>query len=103
MRNHLRNDIYVREMCLAAGVSERSLRYAAEGLLGISPKRCLCMLRLCTACRNPASSGANRRSVKSVALTCTLWGLSRFADSCRKVLGELPHNTLMRLPANAPC
>lgn len=103
MRSHLRNDIYVREMCAAAGVSERSLRYAFDALLGISPNRYLAMLRLCTACRNLAASGVSRRSVKSVALSCGLWDLSRFADSYRKVFGELPHSTLMRSPTTAPC
>lgn len=103
MRNHLRNDIYVREMCAAAGISERGLRYAFDALLGISPNRYLSMLRLCTACKNLAASGASRRSVKSVALSCGLWDLSRFADSYRKLFGELPHNTLLRPPAVAPC
>lgn len=98
MRANLRNDIYVNEMCNAAGVSERALRYAFEDLLGISPNRYLSMLRLCTACRSLASSDVSRRSVKSVALSCGLWDLSRFADSYRRVFGELPHDTLMRSP-----
>lgn len=103
MLRHLRSDIYVREMCMAAGVSERALRYAFEDLLGISPNRYLSMLRLCTACRSLASSDASRRSVKSVALSCGLWDLSRFADSYRRVFGELPRNTLMRSPVTAAC
>ncbi|MHB1056960.1 MAG: helix-turn-helix domain-containing protein [Rhodanobacter sp.] len=98
MRANLRNDIYVNEMCNAAEVSERALRYAFEDLLGISPNRYLSMLRLCTACRSLASSDVSRRSVKSVALSCGLWDLSRFADSYRRVFGELPHDTLMRSP-----
>lgn len=98
MRANLRNDIYVTEMCNAAGVSERALRYAFEDLLGISPNRYLSMLRLCTACRSLTLSDISRRSVKSVALSCGLWDLSRFADSYRRVFGELPHDTLMRTP-----
>jgi len=103
MRTNLRNDIYLNEMCDAAEVSERAVRYAFEDLLGISPNRYLSMLRLCTACRSLASSDISRRSVKSVALSCGLWDLSRFADSYRRVFGELPHDTLMRSPAvNSP-
>jgi AraC family ethanolamine operon transcriptional activator len=98
MRINLRNDIYINEMCHAAEVSERALRYAFDDLLGISPNRYLTMLRLCTACRSLASSDVSRRSVKSVALSCGLWDLSRFADSYRRVFGELPHDTLMRSP-----
>jgi AraC family ethanolamine operon transcriptional activator len=57
------------------------------------------MLRLSTACRSLSLSDASRRSVKSVALSCGLWDLSRFADHYRRVFGELPRDTLMRAPA----
>lgn len=98
MRANLRNDIYTNELCNAAEVSERALRYAFEDLLGVSPNRYLSMLRLSTACRSLALSDASRRSVKSVALSCGLWDLSRFADNYRRVFGELPSDTLMRSP-----
>jgi len=98
MRANMRHDIYINEMCNAAGVSERALRYAFEDLLGLSPNRYLSMLRLCTACRSLSLSDASRRSVKSVALSCGLWDLSRFADHYRRVFGELPRDTLMRAP-----
>ncbi len=102
IRANLRNDIYINEMCDAAEVSERTLRYAFDDLLGISPNRYLSMLRLCTACKSLAASDASRRSVKSVALSCGLWDLSRFANSYRRAFGELPHTTLMRNPIGEP-
>jgi len=98
MRENLRRDIYITELCNAAGVSERALRYAFEDLMGVSPNRYLSMLRLCTACRNLTLSDASRKSVKSVALSCGLWDLSRFADHYRRVFGERPRDTLMRAP-----
>lgn len=98
MRQNLRRDIYLTELCNAAGVSERALRYAFDDLLGVSPNRYLSMLRLCTACKNLTLSDASRRSVKSVALSCGLWDLSRFADHYRRVFGERPRDTLMRAP-----
>lgn len=98
MRANMRHDIYLNEMCNTAGASERALRYAFEDLLGVSPNRYLSMLRLCTACRSLSLSDASRRSVKSVALSCGLWDLSRFADHYRRVFGELPSDTLMRAP-----
>ncbi|ULU26389.1 helix-turn-helix domain-containing protein [Dyella terrae] len=98
MRRNLRRDIYITELCNAAGVSERALRYAFDDLLGVSPNRYLSMLRLCTACKNLTLSDASRRSVKSVALSCGLWDLSRFADHYRRVFGERPRDTLMRAP-----
>lgn len=98
MRLNMRRDIYINEMCDAAGVSERALRYVFDDLLGTSPNRYLSMLRLCTACRSLSMADASRRSVKSIALSCGLWDLSRFADNYRRVFGELPRDTLMRTP-----
>ncbi len=96
MYANLRRHIYMQELCDAAGVSERALRYAFEELVGISPVRYLSMQRLCEACRSLASADAGRKSVKSIALSCGLWDLSRFADNYRRVFGELPSETLMR-------
>lgn len=98
MRMNLRRDIYINEICDAAGVSERALRYAFDDTLGVSPNRYLSMLRLCTACRSLSMADASRRSVKSIALSCGLWDLSRFADNYRRIFGELPRDTLMRVP-----
>lgn len=101
MRLNLRHNIYMNEICDAAGVSERGLRYAFEDLFGISPNRYLSMLRLCAACRGLSMADGGRRSVKAIALSCGLWDLSRFADNYRKVFGELPRDTLMRAPGAA--
>ena len=100
MRQNLRRYIYMHEICDAAGVSERALRYAFEDLFGISPNRYLSMLRLCAACRGLSMADATRKSVKAVALSCGLWDLSRFADNYRRVFGELPRDTLMRAPTS---
>jgi len=99
MRQNLRRNIYMHEICAAAGASERALRYAFEDLFGTSPNRYLSLLRLCAACRGLSMADATRRSVKSVALSCGLWDLSRFADNYRRVFGEFPRDTLMRSPA----
>jgi len=98
MRLNLRHNIYMNEICDAAGVSERGLRYAFEDLFGLSPNRYLSMLRLSAACRGLSMADGGRRSVKAIALSCGLWDLSRFADNYRKVFGELPRDTLMRAP-----
>lgn len=96
MRDNLRKQIYMQELCDAAGVSERLLRYAFEDLTGVSPSRYLSLFRLCEACRALSQADVMSQSVKSVALNCGLWDLSRFADSYRRVFGELPRETLQR-------
>mgnify|MGYP002732624073 FL=1 len=102
MRENLRRQIYMQELCDAAGVSERLLRYAFEDLTGVSPSRYLSLYRLCEACRALSNADASIQSVKSVALDCGLWDLSRFADSYRRVFGELPRQTLQRGGGWAP-
>lgn len=99
LRANLTRDIYLKQMCRVAKVSERTLRYAFSDLLGISPLRFLTMLRLCVASRTLSQADARRRSVKSIAMDCGLRDLSRFADSYRRVFGELPHETLLRSSA----
>ncbi|MBB3228861.1 AraC family ethanolamine operon transcriptional activator [Luteibacter sp. Sphag1AF] len=96
MRANLRRDIYAQELCQAAGASERGLRYAFDDLLGVPPNRYLAMLRLCVAHRSLVTAEAGRRSVKSVALSCGMWDLSRFAEKYRHMFGEQPRETLTR-------
>lgn len=98
MRENMQRVIYLEEICGAAGVSERALRYAFEAMFAVSPNRYLSLLRLCSAFRLLAAADASRRSVKSVALSCGLWDLSRFAEHYRNLFGELPRDTLARKP-----
>ena len=98
MEAHLDEDLYARAISRAVGASERALRYAFQDLTGLSPMRYLQHLRLSHACRALATADASRRSVKSVAITCGLRDLSRFALAYRRVFGEPPHATLARTP-----
>jgi AraC family ethanolamine operon transcriptional activator len=99
IRANLGRDIYLSDMCNAAEVSERTLRYAFQDLLRISPVRFLSLLRLCVAFIELAEADASRRSVKSVAVDCGMHDLSRFAETYKRFFGELPHDTLLRPPS----
>ncbi len=96
VRSELRHEISMRRLCQATGASERTLRYALDDLLGISPNRFLAMWRLSAAYRALVAVRRERVSVKSVALECGWWDMSRFADRYRQVFGELPSQTLER-------
>jgi len=96
MRANLHRDIYLDELARAAGMSERALRYTFADLLGVSPTRYLALLRLHEASRRLAAAGAGRLSVKSVAMSCGWWDLSRFAANYRRAFGEHPSDTLTR-------
>lgn len=96
MRDNLQRDIYMEEVAAAAQISDRSLRMAFDDLLGVSPTRYLTLLRLHEASRQLSARGGERLSVKSVAMNCGIWNLSRFAANYRRAFDEHPSDTLMR-------
>lgn len=96
MRDNLQRDIYMDEVATAAQISDRSLRMVFDDLLGVSPTRYLTLLRLHEASRRLSMRGAEKLSVKSVAMNCGLWNLSRFAASYRRAFDEHPSDTLLR-------
>lgn len=96
MRDHLQHDIYMDEVAAVAQISDRSLRMAFDDLLGVSPTRYLTLLRLHEASRQLSTRGTERQSVKSVAMSCGIWNLSRFAANYRRAFDEHPSDTLMR-------
>jgi AraC family ethanolamine operon transcriptional activator len=48
------------------------------------------------ASRQLSARGGERLSVKSVAMNCGIWNLSRFAANYRRAFDEHPSDTLMR-------
>jgi AraC family ethanolamine operon transcriptional activator len=96
MRDNLQRDIYMDEVAAIAQISDRSLRMAFDDLLGVSPTRYLTLLRLHEASRQLSIYSAEKPSVKSVAMNCGLWNLSRFAANYRRAFDEHPSDTLMR-------
>ncbi|RUL72686.1 helix-turn-helix transcriptional regulator [Dyella choica] len=96
MRDHLQRDIYMEEVAAAAQISDRSLRMSFDDLLGVSPTRYLTLLRLHEASRQLSMRRTKRLSVKSVAMNCGIWNLSRFAANYRRAFDEHPSDTLMR-------
>jgi len=96
LRDHLQHDIYMEEVAAVAQISDRSLRMTFDDLLGVSPTRYLTLLRLHEASRQLAARGLERQSVKSVAMSCGIWNLSRFAANYRRAFDEHPSDTLMR-------
>lgn len=96
LRENLQRDIYMEEVAATAQISDRSLRLAFDDLLGVSPTRYLSLLRLHEASRQLSTQGTQRLSVKSVAMNCGIWNLSRFAANYRRAFDEHPSDTLMR-------
>lgn len=96
MLDNLHKEIYISDLCDTALVSERTLRYAFERVVGLSPTRYLFYLRLGSTCRDLLLSCPDKVSVASVALKRGMWDLSRFAGGYLRVFGEYPSDTLRR-------
>ncbi|RZL87252.1 MAG: helix-turn-helix domain-containing protein [Variovorax sp.] len=98
MRTHANEPITVPELCAAVGASRRTLQYAFEDILHVSPTTYLRAMRL-----NRVRAELLTRpdtSVGDVAARWGFWHLSRFAADYRRLFGELPSATRLR---GAPC
>lgn len=96
MGENLHRDLYMSEVAEAIRMSERSLALIFERLLDVSPAKYLSLYRIHQAAILLSRRGVKRLSVKSVALDCGYWHLSRFAAHYRRVHGEYPSATLAR-------
>ena len=112
IRPHLQHKAYVRnaiaqaecsdqpltatELAMAVGVSQRTLNYAFQNVLDITPYSYLQMHRLNAAHREFAVADPKVSTVTSIALK---WGFShagRFSILYRKLFDEMPSETLRR-------
>jgi AraC family transcriptional regulator, ethanolamine operon transcriptional activator len=94
LRAHLDRPIYMREVCAAASISERALRQAFYDLFGMSPNRCLKILRMNGARRGLRRADPSRATVLKVASQFGFWDMGRFAVEYRALFGESPSQTL---------
>jgi AraC-like DNA-binding protein len=93
--------LYITEICVQIGVTDRSLRAYCQEHLGMSPHRYLWLRRMNLARRALARADARTRTVTEIAGDCGFGELGRFAVSYRKLFGESPSVTL-RHPPNDP-
>lgn len=94
LQEHDREVIYVADLCLATGISERWLREALQAVYGTSPMRLLRLRRLNQVHRALLAGSPGASSVTEVAMAYGFFDLGRFAQSYRQVFGEPPSATL---------
>jgi len=91
----------VAELSGALGVSERRMREAFAGVLGVSPSRYLRLRRLVLVRAALRSPGRSWPTVREAALAHGFWHLGRFSSSYRDAFGEPPSTTLGGAPSRA--
>ena len=85
----------VREVCRSVGVCERTLRYAFQEQLGVSPKQYLQLVRL-DRVRRDLRLAAPSIKIADIANRWGFWHMGQFAADYRRQFGELPSETLAR-------
>lgn len=84
----------VPELCERFYVSRRSLQYAFEDVLGVSPQVYLRTLRLNGVRRALRTPSDAFMSVQEAAAAWGFWNFSQFSQDYRKLFGERPSETL---------
>ena len=91
-----REPVTVRELCVAAGSGERTLRRAFRDRFGVSPKDYLRARRLAGVRRELRRSAAAGGNVREIAGRWGFWHMGQFARDYRLQFGELPSATIAR-------
>ena len=95
---HTAERLCVTDLCMAAGVSERTLQYAFKELMGITPVAYLTRLRLHRVRQALRAATHGTTTVTAEALRCGFWHFGDFARAYKGCFGELPSDTLRRQP-----
>lgn len=85
---------YVRDLCQATGVCERTLQTAFKVILGMTPIAYLTRLRLHKVRESLRARSHESTTVTSEALRFGFWHLGDFSAAYKECFGELPSDTL---------
>jgi AraC-like DNA-binding protein len=88
--------LFVTDVCVAVGVSERTLRNHCLEQLGVSPHRYLWLRRMNQTRRALAAAAPTTTTVTRIATEHGFWELGRFSVAYRNLFGESPSCTLHR-------
>ena len=94
--------LYLTDICLALGASDRTLRQACHEYFGMGPKRYLMLRRLHLARRALSAATPGTATVTSIATEFGFWELGRFATAYSRLFGEAPSTTLRKSAERAP-
>lgn len=90
---HLAHSLSVDDLCVAAGVSDRTLRTVFLEQFGVSPHRYL-MIRRIHAIHHALCHAQGGETITSLCSDYGVWDFGRFARQYRQVYGVLPSQDL---------
>jgi AraC family transcriptional regulator, ethanolamine operon transcriptional activator len=93
------DQVYVSDLCRAAGVSERTLESAFKVVMGLTPVAYLTRLRLNRVRRALLAATQGSTTVSAEALNWGFWHFGEFSRAYKDCFGELPSDTLRQKPA----
>ena len=82
------------DLATAAGVSERTLRYAFNEYYGVGPVRYLQLKQLHQVRRALRAGEPEQTTISNILAQHEIWEFSRFASRYRRIFNELPSETL---------
>jgi AraC family ethanolamine operon transcriptional activator len=91
----------VTDLCLATGVSERTLQYAFQEVMGMSPLAYLTRLRLHRVRKALRTGTYGATTVSAQALKWGFWHFGDFSRAYKDCFGELPSESLRQKPPDA--
>ena len=90
--------IHLKDLCDAARVSERALRYAFQDVLGMSPVAYLSRLRLHRVHNSLKHATPGTTTVTEEAFSWGFWHAGEFSKAYKECFEESPSDTLSREP-----
>ena len=89
---------YLSELCNVSNVSERTLQYVFQDIMGMSPLTYLHRLRLHRARDELRAAMSDSTTVTDVALNWGFWHFGEFSRAYKNCFDELPSVTLKQDP-----
>jgi len=90
--------LYVTDLCVVTGVSERTLEYAFKHVMGLTPTAYLTRLRLHRVRQALLAATPGSIAVSAAALDWGFWHFGEFSKAYKDCFGELPSETLRHRP-----
>ena len=96
MHARITEPITIADLCVALGVSRRTLQYSFQEVLGLNPVCFLRAVRLNGVRRDLKRGEPPATSVQDAAAKWGFWHLGHFVTDYKRMFGELPSETLRR-------